>query len=96
MPLESSTPHTGDFVRDGKASGQEAREPPTTRQGPHAESEGAEESADGNAGHTGHAPQGEGPEPLEVWRTKGGGDHSPQRTRQRFTSGVLVQVGDMG
>ena len=41
IPFESSTPHTGDFVRDGKASGKEARETPTKRQGCHAEAEGA-------------------------------------------------------
>ena len=39
--LESSMLHTGDFVRDVKVSGQEAREPPTKRQDPHEESEGA-------------------------------------------------------
>jgi hypothetical protein len=39
--LESDMANTGDFARDGKASGQEAREPPTTRQGPHEESDGA-------------------------------------------------------
>jgi len=53
--------NTGDFVRDVKVSGKEARETPTTRQGPHEESEGAEESAHGKAVYTGMLPQGEGP-----------------------------------
>ena len=41
IPFESSTPNTGDCVRDGKARGTEARETPTKRQGPHEESDGA-------------------------------------------------------
>ena len=53
--------NTGDFWGDAKASGQEAREPPTKRQGPHEESAGAEESEDGNAVCTGIRPHGEGP-----------------------------------
>jgi hypothetical protein len=83
-------------VRDVKARGQEARETPTQRQGPHEESEGAEESADGHAVHTGHAPHGEGPSPLEVGRTKVGGAQSTQRPRKLFTSVVLVPVGARG
>ena len=70
MPLESSTLHTGDSGRDVKASGKEGRETPTQRQGPHGESDRAEESEDSNAVHTGSRPHGEGPSPLEVWRTK--------------------------
>jgi hypothetical protein len=61
----SSRAHTGDCVRAGTARGEEAREPPTTRQGPHAESEGAEESARGKATATRRRPEGAGPEPVE-------------------------------
>jgi hypothetical protein len=82
MPFASSTPNTGDVVRDVKASGKAARETPTHRQGPHEESDGAEESADGHAVHTGHDPHGAGPSPLAVCRTKVGGAPRTQRTRQ--------------
>ena len=53
--------HTGDCVREVKASGQEVRETPTTRQGLHGESDGAEESADGHAVHTGRVPMAQAP-----------------------------------
>jgi hypothetical protein len=96
MPCASSTPHTGDVVRDVKASGKAAREPPTQRQGPHEESDGAAESADGHAVHTGHDPHGAGPSPLAVCRTKGGGEPRTQRTRTLCTSTTLVHVGARG
>ena len=41
IPLEFSMLNTGDFGRDGKASGKEVRETLTKRQGPHGESDGA-------------------------------------------------------
>ena len=41
LVFASDMVHTGGFVRDGKASGQEAREPPTQRQRLHGESAGA-------------------------------------------------------
>jgi hypothetical protein len=53
--------NTGGFVREEKASGKEVRETPTTRQGPHGESDGAEESEDGNAVHTGSVPMAKAP-----------------------------------
>lgn len=64
VPFASAMVNTGDVVRDGKASGQEAREPPTTRHGPHAESAGAEESARGQATSTRRRTDGEGPSPA--------------------------------
>jgi hypothetical protein len=48
-------------VRDVKVSGQEARETPTKHQGPHEESDGAEESAHGKAVYTRMRTDGEGP-----------------------------------
>jgi hypothetical protein len=96
MPFASARRNTGDVVREVKARGQEAREPPTQRQGPPDESEGAEESAAGPAVHTGHPPHGAGPSPLAVWRTQGGGVPSPQRPRTLGTSPTLVPVGAMG
>ena len=39
--LESSMANPGDFGGDVKASGKSVREPPTKRQGPHEESDGA-------------------------------------------------------
>jgi hypothetical protein len=87
MPFASSTPNTGDVVRDVQASGKEARETPTKRQGLHEESDGAEESEDGKAVYTRTRTDGEGPSPLEVRRTKGGGAQSIQRTRKLSTRG---------
>jgi hypothetical protein len=48
-------------VRDVKARGKEVRETPTTRQGPHEEADGAEESARGKATYTRMRTEGEGP-----------------------------------
>ena len=62
--MESDMTNTGDFVREVKTSGQEARETPTTRQGPPEESEGAEESEHGKAVDRGIPPHGAGPSPL--------------------------------
>jgi hypothetical protein len=59
-----------DSGRDGQARGQEAREPPTTRQGPSGEAEGAEESEDGTAISPGRRPHGAGPAPVAGRRTK--------------------------
>ena len=47
LVFASDMVHTGGCGREAKASGQEAREPPTQRQSPHEESEGAEESERG-------------------------------------------------
>jgi hypothetical protein len=82
MPFASIPPNTGDGWREEKASGQEAREPPTTRHGPPAESDGASESARGNATDPRMRTAGAGPSPGAVRRTKGRGAHSTQRTRQ--------------
>src|SRR5262249_19572595 len=56
--LTSSRANPGACGRDVQARGQEGREPPTTRPGPHAESEGAEESAHGKTVSTGRSPWG--------------------------------------
>jgi hypothetical protein len=61
ISFESDMANTGDFVRDVKVSGQEARETPTKHQGPHEESDGAEESAHGKAVYTRMRTDGEGP-----------------------------------
>ena len=45
--------------------GKSGRETPTKRQGPHGESDGAEESAHGKAVYTGSPPHGEGPSPVK-------------------------------
>ena len=50
--------------RDVQASGQEGRETPTPRHSPHDEADGAEESAPGQAVHTGRRTDGAGPEPA--------------------------------
>ena len=60
-PCTASRRPTGDGVRARKASGPEARAPPTTRQGPHGESEGAEEAAAGHAVPTGRVPRAQAP-----------------------------------
>ena len=56
--------HTGDLLREEKASGQEARETPTQRQRSHEESDGAEESEHGKAVYTRRGTDGEGPSPV--------------------------------
>ena len=61
---ESDMLHTGDVLRDEQASGQEARETPTTCQGPQEEWDGAEESGHGKAVYTRMGTDGAGPEPV--------------------------------
>jgi len=91
--FEAFIRNTGAGGRAGKARGQEAREPPTQRPGPHAAADGASESEAGTTVHTGPVPQGEGPEPVASRRTQGDGAPSTQRTRTRSTR---VEVGARG
>ena len=69
LPCASAPRNTGDFVRAVPARGPEGREPPTPRQGPHEEAEGAEASEPGPAGPTRRRTAGAGPAPVGRSRT---------------------------
>jgi hypothetical protein len=80
-------------VRDGKARGKEAREPPTTRQGPHGESDGAEESADRNAVHTGSIPMAQAP---RLWKDGVQREAANQVPRERVSCPRALVSGRLG